>query len=350
MDNELSVAERRMVESFVQNHPDLKDELDILLQSKLTPDSNIVFESKEELMKSANDSSITLSNYEEWLTLYIDNEIIPEQRTEVERFVAAHPQVQNELAILQKAKLQAEEIIFPYKESLYRQTEKVRVIQMRWWRVAAAAILLLGLSTAIILVLNKKKQPGESFASSTLNDQLKTTTRNIAKTTLQNNNLPTEPETKKDNKEVKQSNSVLPNLAKNNNFIEKKLPENKNDKKDEPIIANNDNNKSNDLPQPENNPNIKRNATNYGVAIPIESNPPPTNLGGIVTNPIPIPSDKGLTFASNQENNSSDLQSGQNKSSRGFFRKAIRFIEKRTGIKPANDDDRVLIGSLAVKL
>ena len=35
MDNELSSDDRRMVEVFVQQHPDLKEELDILLQYKL---------------------------------------------------------------------------------------------------------------------------------------------------------------------------------------------------------------------------------------------------------------------------------------------------------------------------
>ena len=51
MDNELSSDERRMVEEFIQHHPDLKEELEILQQFKLTPDTDIIFESKEELLK-----------------------------------------------------------------------------------------------------------------------------------------------------------------------------------------------------------------------------------------------------------------------------------------------------------
>ena len=35
---------------------------------------------------------------------------------------------------------------------------------------------------------------------------------------------------------------------------------------------------------------------------------------------------------------------------RGFFRKITRTIEKRTGIDPANDDGKVMIAGLAVKL
>ena len=39
MDNELGSDARRMVEAFVQQHPELKGELDLLLQYKLVPDT-----------------------------------------------------------------------------------------------------------------------------------------------------------------------------------------------------------------------------------------------------------------------------------------------------------------------
>jgi hypothetical protein len=42
----------------------------------------------------------------------------------------------------------------------------------------------------------------------------------------------------------------------------------------------------------------------------------------------------------------------ENKSSRfkGFLRKATRFIERRTGINPVNEDNELLIGAVAIKL
>jgi hypothetical protein len=51
MDNELPVADKQMVELFMQENPDLKEELDLLMQFKLAPDNTIVFEGKEMLMK-----------------------------------------------------------------------------------------------------------------------------------------------------------------------------------------------------------------------------------------------------------------------------------------------------------
>jgi hypothetical protein len=351
LDNELSSTERRMVEAFVQNNPDLKDELDVLLQSKLTPDNNIVFDNKEELLKIADGSAINLTNYEEWLTLYIDNEVNTEHRKQVEVFFASHPQIQKELSILQKTKLQPEEIVFPYKESLYRKTEKVRVIQLNWRRIAVAAILLLVLSTTVILIINNRKQPGTIAKGSTTNG-VKSKTENAIVTNPTKNET-TEPKNETieiENNNPNNSNKVgEPKLASNHERIKNKSSENKNDKKAEQAIANNSNDDkpSNYLPQEPVN-NVQR--KNYGIVSNIESNSSPANKVIDVTKPLAVPSDKGLTFAKNPENNSSDLEEGGNKSSRGFFRKAVRFIEKRTGIKPANDDNKVLIGSLAVKL
>ena len=52
MDNELGSEERRMVEAFVQQHPDLKEELDNLLQYKLAPDTDIVFDRERGIAES----------------------------------------------------------------------------------------------------------------------------------------------------------------------------------------------------------------------------------------------------------------------------------------------------------
>lgn len=43
MDNELSSDDRRMVEEFIQHHPDLKETGNFLQQFKLTPDTDIDF-------------------------------------------------------------------------------------------------------------------------------------------------------------------------------------------------------------------------------------------------------------------------------------------------------------------
>lgn len=65
-----------------------------------------------------------------------------------------------------------------------------------------------------------------------------------------------------------------------------------------------------------------------------------------VTNPVVQTPDNsnasgnGVEYASNTEN----------KRFRGFFRKAARIIERTTNINPANDDNKVLIGGVAINL
>ena len=64
VDNELSAAERKAVEEFVQQNPDLGDDLNMLQQSVLKPENNIRFENKELLLKQTEeDNLINLTNY-----------------------------------------------------------------------------------------------------------------------------------------------------------------------------------------------------------------------------------------------------------------------------------------------
>lgn len=61
VDNELSSEDRRMVEDFVQLHPDLNEELELLSQFKFTPDDGIVFDNKEELLKVNGETPVSLN-------------------------------------------------------------------------------------------------------------------------------------------------------------------------------------------------------------------------------------------------------------------------------------------------
>ncbi|HRF19100.1 MAG TPA: hypothetical protein PK977_13085, partial [Chitinophagaceae bacterium] len=132
VDNELSSEDRHMVEDFVQLHPDLKEELELLSQFKFTPDDDIVFDNKEELLKVNGETPVSLNNYEESLLSYIDNELTEQQRIAVEQFVNTNPAAKKELELLQQTKLQPETILFANKESLYRKEEKVRSLPVRW--------------------------------------------------------------------------------------------------------------------------------------------------------------------------------------------------------------------------
>src|SRR5690606_8041894 len=144
MDNELTAEERAVVEAFAEANPDLKSELALLLQTKL-PTEDISIPNKEDLFRYSTEKSITLHNYEHYFILYLDQELDKTERKEVESFLNTNPSLLKEFEMLKKSKLTPETIPFPDKQSLYKQVEEPRkVITMRWWRIAAAAVLILG--------------------------------------------------------------------------------------------------------------------------------------------------------------------------------------------------------------
>lgn len=376
MDNELTGDERRMVEAFVEHHPDLKDELDNLIQYKLDPDTSIVFEGKEDLLKENGHSLITQNNQDEWFTLYIDNELGEEQKEYVDQYIAANPAAQNELTLLQQTKLQPETIVFAGKDLLYRKEEKVRRIPVWAWR-AAAAILILAIAIPTALLLNKKPSGAEQGK-----ETAKTGSNNAQTIPAENNSQPSPVNNEKavaieqTNPEVvpfvaeKNQQGIIPaEKVKDNNVAtvtpkKQTVPVNSPD--DKPVSAGNPVNKteqviaqenpaikpSNNLPLPNNNPNINNKKTDDAIAY----NPPPENKSPnkvsepVVTNSNTPPSD--YTQAAYNPDSKKELEQpdGKKNKNRGFFRKIARTFEKRTNIDPTDDDNRLLVAGLAIKL
>ena len=371
MDNELSNDDRRLVEAFVQQHPDLKEELAILLQYKMVPDTDIVFSSKEELMKVNGDTPVTLSNYEEWLVLYMDNELTAEQKNKVEQFLAVNSSVKKEFALLQRTKLQPEQIFFANKEELYRREEKVRLLPVRWWRVAAAVLILAtGITTLVVLNNKPSANKGTEVATIPVNEQ-KTTDNNsqgvqpydnkAAANTDEKNmpvNSPVVAESVKPNftPGVKQVNNNNVAVNQKNAAIKEQLPKNiiPQPIKNEPVVAVNNDNPTNNLPQPLNNPNINKNdAPNNAVAGVNTSkeiiNPKNSSTEVAVTNTTSSPSN--IVQASYPEDNADLNQTSGNKNKlRGFFRKVTRTFEKRTNTDATDGDNKLLVAGLSFKM
>lgn len=146
VDDELSAADRKAVESFIQQHPDLEEELVMLQQSVLRADEHIIFEQKETLYKgSTAPVSINEHNYSTYFVLYGDDELTNEEKDNVEQFVCQHPKYQSEFELIQQARLVPDNTLtFPDKTYLYRTEEDdSRIIVFPWWRFTAAAIALL---------------------------------------------------------------------------------------------------------------------------------------------------------------------------------------------------------------
>ena len=350
MDNELDATERRMVDEFVKLHPDLQEELSLLLQSKFNPDDKIVYENKQDLLFS-NSSISTFSNYEEWLVLYIDNELNETQRAAVERLADESAEVRNTLTQLQRLKLTPESIVFPDKESLYRRDEKKRPVM--WWRMAAAAVLLaVAATTAITLINNNNngEQTGTPVATteSPVSIPAESTT---GKTTIQDDKVAGNQASAGVQQQVAINETKNIEPSKQNNQLKKSSGEVKIE-----TAANNTTpkkDKSNNLPQPEykeedalmadlGNKNIDR--VNTPAKEALTNNPEFRANDAVTKGAIPT------SFNGTPEVIEDELPDGKKNKLRGFFRKVTRTFEKRTNIEATDDDDRLLVGGLAIRL
>src|SRR5689334_1284122 len=139
VDDELTAQQRAEVEMFVRQNADLRNEFEMLQQTKLEADEEIEFAHKTELLKIKE--SIGLDNYEEYFLLYIDNELNEDSREAVEKFVLQHPQLQDQFTLLKQTVLPQEKVVFHDKKSLYKKEER-RVVYLNWTRISVAAALM----------------------------------------------------------------------------------------------------------------------------------------------------------------------------------------------------------------
>ena len=141
VDGELSATDKQAVEQFVQANPGLAEELEMLLQMRLT-DEPVLFEGKDILFRNET-AEINLHNYEEQFLLYVDNELNTVSKEKVETFVLQHPALQESFTLLKQTRLASEIIVFPDKSSLYRKEEKEKpIFYLHWQRIAVAAALI----------------------------------------------------------------------------------------------------------------------------------------------------------------------------------------------------------------
>jgi hypothetical protein len=363
LDNELDAESRLEVEAFAEQNPDLKAELDLLTQSKLAPDTNISFSDKGTLMRF-HDSSVSLANYDEWLTAYIDNELTEAEKEDAERFIAGNPSIQRELNLLQRTKLQPETVVFPNKESLYRKEEKAKTITVRWWRMAAAAVLLLGISVTGLVLMNKNNDEGGRSRPTAANAPGKQTNPvNNTGSALNNN-----PKASISNPKMAgakndvNSQSATESPSRTNNISIARVRNQSSESKEkigqttpvqkglvvvDPLpkveIPKINSGNINNLPKPLNED--KNLIAGIDASPRGSSDKGPEKMRDAAVTPGPAdPSDiktgNSVQFAN--EKSGGGL--------RGFLRKVTRTFEKRTNIKATDDDDRLLIAGLAIKM
>ena len=363
-DNELTAAERKTVEIFINENPDLKNELELFQQFKLNPDEAVFFEGKELLMKQENEQDIiTIANYETFFVLYADDELSNTEKAAVEEFVYRHPQLQDSFELIQQARLTPDShIVFENKESLYRKEEDDKVVPFTWWRIAVAALILLIAGMFWLMQAKKKEQPEIVKNKPTVtNPQLaplhKEEDKIIADT---NNNIQPEKETiakiapEKEIQRVKNvqpANLIKVAVKKEKNQVNNNLPALQNQPlKEDVAIQDPVNNQLKATTIPSFNRSENKALINTAMAAAADKSVVNQQLVYHST----VESDKAIAeqAVAYNDNNMEVLNTSVNtkKSSlRGFLRKASRMIGKKAG--PDDDDSKhksILIGGFEI--
>jgi len=157
VDGELSAAESRAVDEFVAQNADLREELESLLQCKITPEEAPVFAGKDQLLRYLSPAEtshpggpIDMDNFESFFLSYIDGELDEPARRAVADFARRHPEKGIVLQQLQRTVNTPDlSIVYPRKESLYKEEEKRKIAWLPFVRIAAAALIIGAISLLI---------------------------------------------------------------------------------------------------------------------------------------------------------------------------------------------------------
>jgi hypothetical protein len=336
VDNELTPAERGLVEAFVQFHPELQAELDLLMGTRLDPEM-VPFGDKENLLAQNIQTQVTDEN----LLLYVDGELAGKAEEEItEKLQKDETYLQAYQWLLRTKSNPAEVVPYPDKEELYRRT--VRRIGLPFALRIAAAVLLLASMSVLYLQQND------------------TTTASVAA-------IPKKPIEQKepggaDNATVQAAPVNEPgNERKEGEVVIQPAPA--------PLIA---------AAQPERTAKKKQTTAILKTPISTKAIKTQEEAPAVAYEPAPLERERmtelrtiesvkkdfepSVTYNAPQPYIISDATAkadfaaekeddGRNKGNlKSLLRKATRMVERRTGIDATNEDDELLIGVVALKL
>lgn len=157
---------------FLQQHPDLKEELEDLGDIALIPDTTAVFDGKDALKHNliVATKNIHENNYENLLIARLEGELNTQQSQELDDFLECNPQLKNEAALYTRLRLEADpNLVFPNKASLKKRILLPLNRRMLYWSFSAAASIIILLSLVLQFNLKPNFQSGMA-----LNDTLET--------------------------------------------------------------------------------------------------------------------------------------------------------------------------------
>jgi hypothetical protein len=351
IDNELCVQEKNAVDVFLNENPDLQEEMLMLQQSILIPDE-AVFADKQSLLKQQGISD----EMQEQLLLMLDKELDKKTTGKLLNLVEKDTAVKKEWEILQQTKLPAaEKIIFEEKAILYKDVGG-RVIAVRWWKIAAAALLI---GFGVWGALNYSNKRSIQIPETVNNKPVKPAAPVIVTDSKKEQPVAEDKNSSLNNavviNKIKQAETIKSSLPIKTKIItaaaadkQKKLaPQQANDIAKQPTIKTVP---DNNLPKPslENFNSIPRNNNDVAIVPPAEEKSKTDEL--INTEETTTKND----FASQIKYIDSDADSQDEPKAvkskiGGFFKKLKRVVERKTNTKPGENSFKIANMSFAVQ-
>ena len=320
-----------------------------------------------------NPNDITLSNYEEYFILYMDNELDAAGRQIVEAFISLHPHLADELDTLMSTRLPVDDIVFYNKEELLSSSMKVNAVDEGLLlyvdnEVSAAQKILVeekissnkDYALQYSLLMQTKADASEIISYPNKKELYRHTEKVVYFPVWMRVAvavviflfasfffLVTSRKEAVDAPLVANQPPVTQPVKKKGMTVLKSLPvENKTVKNisDDLVLQ-----KEDDVPP------IKREIIKLDAGrLPIQSISNEVTVNKIIAQgPVTSP----LTASYTKQNDPTvaavldgDFEMEKKTRGKGFFRKVSRFIQRNTGIGTVNSDNELLIGAVALKL
>ena len=154
-DGKLGKIQKEELFSFLSKNPDLQEEFNLYTEIQTVPDLKISFKGKNKLKKN----TVTNYNYKTWLVGYTENDLLSDQKKEVEDFLSKNPSLKTELEILKLSRLIPDKRIIYNKKNALKKSAKIIYITPALKRAlsVAAALLFLTITYFIIQQINSNK-------------------------------------------------------------------------------------------------------------------------------------------------------------------------------------------------
>jgi hypothetical protein len=140
LDGNLNRLQVEQLKLFLDQNPDLREEINDLAQVRLTS-SGISFRYKEQLKKSPSD--ISRSQFEYLCAAFIENDLTKIQQEELLEIVSKYPEKKKTFDLIQKTILSGEKPAYKHKKLLLKRTGFQKIMRLSATGLSSAAAIAL---------------------------------------------------------------------------------------------------------------------------------------------------------------------------------------------------------------